>query len=88
MLLTTAEMLDTEGTPATADKPGNHDRATAAATVAIVGVLSTVLRIRIRDLGSGAFMTPGSGIGKESGSGSGTNNPDHISESLENNILG
>jgi hypothetical protein len=49
-------MLDTEGTPATADKPGNHDRATAAATVAIVGVLSTVLRIRIRALGSRVFF--------------------------------
>ncbi len=31
------------------------------------------------DLGSGAFLTPGSGIGKKSGSGSGMNNPDHIS---------
>ncbi len=36
------------------------------------------------DLGSGAFLTPGSGMGKKSGSGSGSgmNNPDHISESL------
>jgi hypothetical protein len=34
--------------------------------------------------GSGAFLTPGSGrMGKKSGSGSGMNNPDHISESLE-----
>jgi hypothetical protein len=33
------------------------------------------------DPGSGAFLTPGSG--KNSGSGSGMNNPDHISESLE-----
>ncbi len=39
--------------------------------------------LRIRDSGSGAFLTPGSGIGKKSGSGSGMNNPDHISESLE-----
>jgi hypothetical protein len=35
------------------------------------------------DTGSGAFLTPGSGIGKKSGSGSGMNNPDHNSESLE-----
>jgi hypothetical protein len=40
--------------------------------------------------GSGAFLTPGSGIrdpesgmGKKSGSGSGMKNPDHISESLK-----
>jgi hypothetical protein len=33
--------------------------------------------------GSGAVLTPGSGIGKKSGSGSGMINPDHISESLE-----
>ncbi len=35
--------------------------------------------------GSGAFLTldPGYGMGKESGSGSGMNNPDHISESLK-----
>jgi hypothetical protein len=33
--------------------------------------------------GSGAFLTPGSGMGTKSGSGSGMNNPDHISESLE-----
>jgi hypothetical protein len=38
----------------------------------------------VADPGSGAFMTPGSGIGKKSESpGSGINNPDHISESLE-----
>ncbi len=36
-----------------------------------------------RDLGFRAFLTPGSGVGKKSGSGSGMNNPDHISESLE-----
>ncbi len=35
------------------------------------------------DLGSSAFYAPGSGMGKKSGSGSGINNPDHISESLE-----
>jgi hypothetical protein len=33
------------------------------------------------DPGSGAFLTPGSGIGKKSGSG--MNNLDHISESFE-----
>jgi hypothetical protein len=32
---------------------------------------------------SGAFLNPGSGIGKKSGSRSGMNNPDHIFESLE-----
>jgi hypothetical protein len=35
------------------------------------------------DPGSGAFLTLGSGMGKKSGSGSGMNNPDQISESLE-----
>jgi hypothetical protein len=37
------------------------------------------------DPGSGAFLTldPGSGMGKKSGSVSGMNNPDHISERLE-----
>jgi hypothetical protein len=35
------------------------------------------------DPGSGSFLTPGSGMEKKSGSGSGMNNPDHISESLE-----
>jgi hypothetical protein len=34
-------------------------------------------------LGSGAFLTPGSRMVKKSGSGSGMNNQDHISESLE-----
>jgi len=29
-------------------------------------------------------LDPGSGMGKKSGSGSGMNNPDHFSESLEN----
>jgi hypothetical protein len=33
--------------------------------------------------GSGAFLTPGSGMGKKSGSGSGMNNPVNISKSLE-----
>jgi hypothetical protein len=40
-----------------------------------------VLRIRIRD--PVPVLTPGSGMGKKSGSGSGMNIPDHISESLE-----
>jgi hypothetical protein len=35
------------------------------------------------DPGYGAFLTPGSGKGKNSGSRSGMNNPDHISERLE-----
>ncbi len=38
--------------------------------------------------GSSAFLTPGSGIGKKSGSGSGIYNLDHISESLETIFLG
>jgi hypothetical protein len=38
------------------------------------------------DPGSGAFLTLGSGMGKKSGSG--MNNPDHISESLETIFLG
>jgi hypothetical protein len=45
----------------------------------------------VADPGSGAFflpLDPGSGIGKKTGSGSGMNNPDHISESLETNFLG
>jgi hypothetical protein len=55
-------------------------------------LLQSVSLIRIRDLGSGAFLTPRSGIGEpgwvknqnpDSGSGSGMNIRDHISESLE-----
>jgi hypothetical protein len=42
-----------------------------------------VLQIRIRDPGAGAFFTPGSGMGKKLGSGSGMKYPNHISESLE-----
>jgi hypothetical protein len=36
---------------------------------------------------SGAFLTPGSGTGKKSGSGSGMNNPAYFRE-LRNNFLG
>jgi hypothetical protein len=39
--------------------------------------------LRDPDPGSGAFLTPGSGMGKKSRSGSGMNIPDQISESLE-----
>ncbi len=46
----------------------------------------------VADPGSGAFSTPGSGIRDpgwvKKGSGSGMNNPDHVSESLEINFLG
>jgi hypothetical protein len=42
-----------------------------------------VISVADPDQGSGAFLTPGSGMGKKSGAGSGMNNPDHISESLE-----
>jgi hypothetical protein len=44
------------------------------------------LKSSVPDPGCGAFLTlgsPGSEIGKKSGFGSGMNNPDHISESLE-----
>jgi hypothetical protein len=37
----------------------------------------------VPDPGSGAFFTPGSGMGKKSRSGSGMNILNHISESLE-----
>ncbi len=47
-----------------------------------------VLRIRIRDPVPFLPLDPGSGMGKKSGSGSGMNNPDHISESLETIVLG
>jgi hypothetical protein len=33
-------------------------------------------------------LTLGFGVGKKTGSGSGMNNPDHISESLENQFFG
>ncbi len=42
----------------------------------------------VADPESGAFWTPGSGMGKKSGSGSGMNNPNHIFESLETIFLG
>jgi hypothetical protein len=40
-----------------------------------------LLRIRIWNSGSGAFLPPESGMSKKSASGSGKNNADHISES-------
>jgi hypothetical protein len=42
-----------------------------------------VSRVADPDPGSGAFLTPGSGMGKKSRSGSGMNILDHTSESLE-----
>jgi hypothetical protein len=50
---------------------------------------SAVLRIRMRDLGLGAFLTPGSGMGESQhpDPGSGMNIPDHILYSLEINFL-
>jgi hypothetical protein len=42
-----------------------------------------IVTTSVADPGSGAFFTPGSGMGEKSGSGSGMNNPDHIFESLE-----
>jgi hypothetical protein len=45
----------------------------------------TILNYNVADPGYGAFLTPGSGKVKKSRSGSvsGMNIPDHISESLE-----
>jgi hypothetical protein len=43
------------------------------------GVKQAVLRIRFRDPVPFRPLDPGSGMGKKSGSGSGINNPDHIS---------
>ncbi len=45
-----------------------------------VADLETVLRIRIRDPGLGAFLTPGSGMGESQhpDPGPGMNNRDHI----------
>ncbi len=47
-----------------------------------------VLRFRIRDPMPFWPLDPVSGMGKKTGSGSGMNNPVHISESLEFNFLG
>jgi hypothetical protein len=38
------------------------------------------------DPGSGAFLIPGSGMGRKSASGSGMKNPDHIFKSLETSV--
>ena len=43
----------------------------------------SVVQIQIQDLVPFWPLDPGSGIGKKSGSGSGKNNPDHISESIK-----
>jgi hypothetical protein len=40
------------------------------------------------DPGSGAFLTPESGMGKKSGSRSGMKKPDHICESLKSIFFG
>ncbi len=45
-------------------------------------IMIAVSSVADLDTGSGAFMTPVSGMGKKPGSRSGMNNPDHISESL------
>jgi hypothetical protein len=44
--------------------------------------------VTVPDPGPGAFLAIGSGMGKKIGSGSGMNNSDHISESLETIFLG
>jgi hypothetical protein len=41
--------------------------------------LGSVVLFCTADPGSGAFLTPGSGMGKKSRSGSGMNIPDHVS---------
>jgi hypothetical protein len=51
-------------------------------------VVALILSVCGSDPGFGAFLTPGSGMGKKSGSGSGMNNPDHISECLETIFFG
>ncbi len=50
--------------------------------------LWVVLRSRIRDPVPFWPLDPGSGMGKKTGSGSGMNNPNHISQSIETNFLG
>jgi hypothetical protein len=45
--------------------------------------LEKLLGHSVADPGFGAFLTPGSGMGTKSRSGSGMNIPDQISESLE-----
>ncbi len=51
----------------------------------LVNVVTVILKPSVADPDSGsvAFLTPGSGIKKKSGSGSRMINADHISESLE-----
>jgi hypothetical protein len=44
------------------------------------------IMVSVADPGSGVVLTPGSGMGKKSRSGSGMNIPDHIAESLESII--
>jgi hypothetical protein len=56
----------------------------------MMGVLNGVvmeIHVSKQCCGYGAFLTPGSGMGKKSRSGSGMNIPDHISESLETIFL-
>jgi hypothetical protein len=48
-----------------------------------LGYLVPVFSVADPDPGSGPFLTPGSGMGKNSRFGSGMNLPDHIYESLE-----
>ncbi len=52
--------------------------------------LDPVLRIRIRDPGSGAFLTTGSGMGRKSASGSGIRDeqPGSYFLELRNNFFG
>jgi hypothetical protein len=47
--------------------------------------VSIFAKTSVADPGSGAFLTPGSGMGEKSGSGSAMYKPDYISWSLETN---
>jgi hypothetical protein len=49
----------------------------------VLDILERIVRASAADPGSSAFLTPGSGMGKKSRSGSEINIPDHIFESLE-----
>jgi hypothetical protein len=51
-------------------------------------ITSLEISVADPDPESGAFLTPGSGMSKKSGFGSGMNNPDHISEGFKNKFFG
>jgi hypothetical protein len=59
-------------------RDNHHGSATLLKIVFLMLKFCAMLRIRIRDFGSGDFLTPGSGMGKKSGSRSGMNNQETI----------